>query len=180
MRWTIRPCGHPSKRSCQTWRQRAGRSPPASDNVLNRHRSDRKGPSRPTPRSVPMMMRSTSAERDSIAYSALQGFGERLTALPTAASIRVPVAPPTAVPAPATMPTPAAMPAPSTAAPPNLLDLSSVSAVSEDSGRRLLCGDAWQRFGKCHRGGGYGRPTKEQSTPRKAQSIDTKCTFQHL
>ena len=127
-----------------------------------------------------MMMRSTSAERDSIAYSALQGFGERLTALPTAASIRVPVAPPTAVPAPATMPTPAAMPAPSTAAPPNLLDLSSVSAVSEDSGRRLLCGDAWQRFWKCHRGGGYGRPTKEQSTPRKAQSIDTKCTFQHL
>jgi hypothetical protein len=79
---------------------------------------------RQTPRGAPMIMRSTSAVRDFIAYSALQAFGERLTVLPTAA-----------------MPTPAAMP-PATAAPPNLLDLSSVSAISEDSGRRLLCDDA--------------------------------------
>jgi hypothetical protein len=108
-----------------------------------------------------MIMRSTSAVRDFVAYSALRAFGERLTVLPNAA-----------------MPTPAAMP-PATAAPPNLLDLSSVSA-SEDSGRRLLCDDAWQRFGKCHRVGGYGCQTKEQSTPHKAQSIDTTCTFQHV
>ena len=88
------------------------------------------------------------------------------TVLPTAAM--------PAMPAPATMPTPA------TAAPPNLLDLSRANAASEDSGRRLLCDDACQQFGKCHRGGGYRRPTKEERTPHKAQSIDTNCTFQHV
>jgi hypothetical protein len=105
----------------------ARRTLAASDNVLNRHRSDRKGSSGQMPRGAPMMMRSTSAVSDFIAYSALRAFHERVAGLPTAA-----------MPA---MPAPAAMP-PATAAPPNLLDLSSVSAISEDSGLRLLCDDA--------------------------------------
>jgi len=102
------------------------------------------------------------------AWLALRALGERLAVLPTAASIGVPVAPPAAAPAPAAV------------APINLLDLSSAGAVRDDRGRRLLRDAAWQRSRKCHRAGGYGRPTKEQSAPRKAQSIHTKCTFQHV
>jgi len=52
----------------------------ASDNALNRHRSDRKGSFGQTPRGAPIM-RSTSAVRDFVAHSALRAFGERLTVL---------------------------------------------------------------------------------------------------
>src|SRR5580704_388315 len=88
-----------------------------------------------------------------------------------------------AAPAIAAVPAIAAAPAaatPATAAPINLLDLSSVSAVRGDRGRRLLRDDARQRSRKCHRAGGYRCPAKEQSAPRKAQSIHSKCTFQHV
>src|ERR1700731_4632685 len=70
--------------------------------------------------------------------------------------------------------------APATAAPPNLLDLSRVGAVRDDRGRCLFRDGAWQRSRECHRAGAYGCPAKEQSAPRKAQSIITKCTFQHI
>jgi hypothetical protein len=124
------------------------------------------------------------------ALLALRAFGERLAVLPTAATIRVPIAPPAAAPVIAAVPAPAAVaPAPAAAAPaavpaaaapaapapPNLLDLSSGIAVRDDRGRRPLCDDAWQ--GKCRRAGGYGCPAKEQSAPRKAQK---KWTFQHV
>jgi hypothetical protein len=61
-----------------------------------------------------------------------------------------------------------------------LLDLSSAGAVRDDRGHRLIRDAAWQRFWKCHRAGGYGCPPKEQSAPRKAQSMDTKWTLQHV
>src|ERR1700730_12712615 len=109
------------------------------------------------------------------AWLALRALSERLAVLPTPASIRVPVAPPAAAPAPA------AVPAPAAAAPISLLDLSSGIAVRDNRGGRLLRDAAWKGWqGKCHRAGGYGRSAKEQSTPRTAPSIHTKCPFQHV
>jgi hypothetical protein len=61
-----------------------------------------------------------------------------------------------------------------------LLDLSRGIAVGDDSGRRLVRDAAWQRSRKGHRAGGQGCPTKEHSAPRKAQSMDTKWTLQHV